>query len=526
MLIRSLGGKLIIAVGMILILSIGIFAFISIRDQRNQLIREVILGAGRFSDTVVRSTRYDMLKVQREDVHKIIEAIGEQNGIEQVRIFNKEGVIMFSTDKVDTGTRVDMEAEACYACHAAQRPIERLATPDRTRIYRPREDYRVLGMITGIYNEPDCYTADCHAHPREKTVLGVLDIVMSLEDVDREIAENRRKVLFFALMMIVIISILIGGYIYKSVTVPIHKLVTGTKKIASGDLSYRIDAISKGEIGELAQSYNTMADNLEEAKSELTKWAKTLERRVEERTIQLKKTQNQLMQSEKLASLGKLAAGVAHELNNPLTGVLTYASLLHESAPEESEQKEDLEIIINETKRCREIIRGLLDFARQSKPAKKEVNINSVLQDTLAVIKYQSVFRDIEIVQKLDESIPPVPLDADQFEQVFMNIIMNAAEAMPDGGTLTLETSLTDGGNSIQLSFSDTGSGIKKEHMDKLFDPFFTTKEVGKGTGLGLAVTYGIVKRHNGTIEVKSTIGEGTTFIVTLPLKKTETKTS
>ena len=519
----SLGGRLIVVVGSILIISIGIITFFTMRDQERQLIREVILGAERFSDTVVRSTRYDMLKVRRDDIHRIIESIGAQEGIEKVRIFNKAGEIIFSTEKSDIGARVDMEAEACYACHSVSSPIERLSTPDRTRIYHKEEDHRILGMITGIYNEPDCWVAECHAHPRETSVLGVLDIVMSLKDVDSEIIQNRNKLLLFSLLLIAIISVIIGFFIHKSVTLPIRELVTGTRKISEADLSYRLDTKYTTEIGILAESFNAMSEKLEQANRELLGWTKTLEQRVEERTAELDMTQAQLVQSEKLASLGSLAAGVAHELNNPLTGVLTYASLLHEDTPPDSPIREDLEVIINETMRCKDIIRNLLDFARRDRPSKAEVDINGVIEDTLSILKYQALFRNIEVVRRMDSSLPVVRIDAAQFEQVFMNIVMNAAEAMPGGGKLTIRTGLSEAGSSLEISFSDTGCGIKKEHLPRLFDPFFTTKEIGRGTGLGLSVSYGIVERHNGSITVESEEGEGTTFTVRIPVNPPST---
>lgn len=461
-----------------------------------------------------------MLRVRREDVHEIIRAIGQQDGIEQVRVFNKEGVIMFSSDENETGKRVDMEAEACYACHAVEKPLERLSTPDSTRIFNSKEGHRVLGMITGIYNEPDCYNAECHAHPKAQTVLGVLDIVMSLDEVDRQIASDQRKILLFALIEILILSVIIGLNIRKFVVTPIKQLVKGTKAISSGDLTGRIHLKTRDEFGELADSFNKMTGILNTANQELTRWGKTLENKVEERTRELKRTQDKLIQSEKLASLGKLAAGVAHEINNPLTSVLTSASLLNEDTPEGNPIKEDLEIIISETKRCRSIIRDLLDFARQNKPKIKEANINTVIEGTLAILKYQAFFQNIAVVKNYEKQLPYVWIDADQFQQVFMNIIMNSAEAMSGRGTLTIETRLSEGSDFIEVCFNDTGPGIKKENMDKLFDPFFTTKEFGKGTGLGLAVSYGIVQRHGGAIKVQSEEGKGATFIVTIPAKR------
>jgi two-component system NtrC family sensor kinase len=515
---NRLGFKLILFVGSILIIALGIFTFVSINSQKRQLIGEVLKGASRISETVKRSTRYDMLKYESEAVHNIIETIGEQEGIEKIRIFNKEGKIMFSTDKKDVGTMVDKKAEACYACHSAEKPLEKLSMPERNRIYKSKEGHRVLAMINPIYNEKDCYTANCHAHSSTQKVLGVLDIGMSLEDVDSEIKGNQNKMLAFAVVVFLGISGTIGVFVRRSVSHPVRALVNETKRIASGDLGSTLKIESKDEIGELADSFNRMTQDLSKAQEELKEWSKVLEKRVEERTQELKRTQEQLVQSEKLASLGKLAAGIAHEINNPLTGILTYSSLLLKENKENPQMKEDLEVIVNETTRCRKIVKGLLEFARQTEPSKSPADINKVLEETLSLLENQALFHNIKVEKKLKENLPTVMIDTDQIKQVFMNIIINAAEAMSQGGILTIRSDSDPQKKFAEVSFIDTGPGIPEENLSKIFDPFFTTKRSGKGTGLGLSVSYGIIQRHDGFLEVKSQLGKGSTFTVKLPL--------
>ncbi|MDP3025636.1 MAG: ATP-binding protein [candidate division Zixibacteria bacterium] len=515
---NRLGFKLILFVGGILIVALGIFTFVSINSQKKQLIGEVLKGASRISETVKRSTRYDMLKYESEDVHKIIETIGEQEGIEKIRIFNKEGEIMFSTDKKDIGSMVDKKAEACYACHSAEKPLEKLPMPERSRIYKSKEGHRVLAMINPIYNEKDCYTADCHAHPSSQKVLGVLDIGMSLTDVDHQIEGNQKKTLAFAVVLFLGISVTIGIFVRRSVSRPVRALVDETKRIASGDLENALKIESKSEIGELANSFNRMTKDLAKAQEELKEWSKVLEKRVEERTQELKKTQEQLIQSEKLASLGKLAAGIAHEINNPLTGILTYSSLLLKENKDNLQIKEDLEVIVNETTRCRKIVKGLLEFARQTEPSKAPANINKVVEETLSLLETQALFQNIKIEKRLKKGLPDVMMDIDQIKQVFMNIIINAAEAMSQGGTLTIQSDSDPQKRFAEVCFIDTGPGIPEENLSKIFDPFFTTKRSGKGTGLGLSVSYGIIQRHDGFLEVKSQLGKGSTFTVKLPL--------
>jgi len=515
---KSIGAKLILVVGFILILSMGIFAYVNIASQKKQLTGEVMRGAIRISETVRRSTRYDMLRYQSDDVHQIIETIGEQKGLEKIRVFNKDGKIMFSTDKNDIGEMVDKKAEACYACHAAEKPLERLDTPDRSRIFTAKTGHRVLGVISAIYNEPDCYTPDCHAHPPEQKVLGVLDIGMSLEDVDKEIKGAQNKMIIFAIIACLIIAVTISISINRYVTRPVRELVKGTKKIAEGDLSNGIFIKTEDEIGQLASAFTQMTLDLKKADEKLVEWGKTLEQKVQQRTEELRKTENQLMQSDKVASLGKLAAGVAHEINSPLTGILTYSSLLLKAKKEGDPEKEDLEVIVNETNRCKKIIKGLLDFARQSEPQKVLSHINEVIDKSIDLVSHQAGLQNIKIEKKIKPDLPKTMIDVGQIQQVFINILLNAIEAMPQGGILTVSSGIE--GQMATVRFTDTGIGIPKEVLPKILDPFFTTKKQGKGTGLGLSVSYGIIERHRGKLEVKSKVGKGTTFTVKLPIEE------
>ncbi|KPK99942.1 MAG: hypothetical protein AMJ90_09170 [candidate division Zixibacteria bacterium SM23_73_2] len=514
---KSIGVKLILVVGFILILSLGIFAYVNIASQKKQLTDEVMRGAIRISETVRRSTRYDMLRDLSEDVHQIIETIGEQNGLEKIRIFNKEGKIMFSTDKTEIGQMVDKRAEACYACHSAEKPLERLETPDRSRIFKSKQGNRVLGVISAIYNEPDCYTPDCHAHPPDQKVLGVLDIGMSLIDVDEEIDNAENKMIIFAIIAFLVIALTISISINRNVTHPVRELVKGTKKIAEGDLSYSIPTKTQDEIGQLASSFNQMTQDLKKADEKLLDWGKTLEQKVDLRTQELRSTQNQLFQSEKLASLGKLAAGVAHEINSPLTGILTYSSLLLKSKEDKDPEKEDLEVIVNETNRCKKIIKGLLEFARQTTPEKTLSDINEVIEKSIDLISHQASMQSVRIDKKIKPDLPEIMIDVGQIQQVFINLLLNAIESMPEGGTLTVSSAIEN--RMVAVSFADTGIGIPEENLSRIFDPFFTTKDQGKGTGLGLSVSYGLIERHRGKLDVKSKKGKGTTFTVKLPIK-------
>jgi two-component system NtrC family sensor kinase len=280
----------------------------------------------------------------------------------------------------------------------------------------------------------------------------------------------------------------------------VHAIVAATRKVAAGDLNYKIVLAKRDEIGILADSFNEMTQKLSEA-------------------------QRQVYQSQKLAAVGQLAAGVAHEINNPLTGVLSYSSFLLKRAEDKPEFKEDLEVIVRETKRCREIVKGLLDFARQSPPEKHASDINEIVERAIRIVHTQLTAHHVELQTNLRSDLPKVHADANQIQQVLVNLLLNANDAIGEGGgTIELFTNFKLGGDTtqaqareIEIRLSDTGCGISAADLQRIFDPFFSTKGP-KGTGLGLAVAWGIIEKHDGRIEVESEVGKGTTFRVLLPV--------
>ncbi len=306
------------------------------------------------------------------------------------------------------------------------------------------------------------------------------------------------------------------SFVAGRITRPLAVMVEATGKIAQGDLGHRVNIEGRDEIGQLARAFNQMTENLLNAREDLTQWGRTLERRVEERTLQLRETQDHLIRSEKMASLGKIAAGVAHEINNPLTSILIHTHLLLEQGGDRPGGRESLALIADETSRCAQIVEGLLDFARQTPSRSVPSDINDILDRTLQLLEKQASVRNIRIEKRLDLSLPPIDLDKNKIRQVFSNLVINACEAMPKGGVLTVTSRLSRDGTGIETVFSDTGVGIPKDNIPNLFDPFFTTKSFG--TGLGLAVSYGIIRQRGGSIDVQSEVGRGATFTIHIPL--------
>ncbi|MDH4217772.1 MAG: cache domain-containing protein [Candidatus Aminicenantes bacterium] len=350
-------------------------------------------------------------------------------------------------------------------------------------------------------------------------IIGILYVGM----LERPYIDTTNRVIFrFAIIAILCVVLLLVILIFSTTRIinPLQKMVMATQRIAKGDLTHKLNVRSRDEIGALAQSFDRMTEELRLANLKLIEWGKTLEKKVEERTDEIRKMQSHLIQQEKLASLGKLAAGIAHEINNPLGGILIYSHLLLEDTRKKSPQYDNLKKIVKETTRCKDIVKGLLQFARPKDPEMIKTDINEILENSLSIMERQALFQNIKLQKKYSTDLPKIVADSAQLQQVFMNIILNAAEAMDGKGILTIKAYLERDGNHINVEFTDTGHGIKEEDKKRLFEPFFTTKEVGMGTGLGLAISYSIIQKHEGTIKVTSQEGKGSTFTVILPVKR------
>ncbi|MCC7174431.1 MAG: cache domain-containing protein [Bryobacterales bacterium] len=322
---------------------------------------------------------------------------------------------------------------------------------------------------------------------------------------------------FFAIATIGFVLIIATTYYEIShITRPVGQMVAATRNIAAGNLDQEVEAGDQGEIALLAQSFNTMLKSLRAMRDDLEEWGRTLEQKVRERTEELVAMQARVSQSERLASLGMLAAGVAHEINNPLGGILALTSLTLEDLPPEDPNRENLEEVVHQSQRCRGIVKGLLEFSRQSHMSAEIVDLNKVLDDTLSLIAKQAAFFNVEIVKEYDPGLKPVLAGRSELQQVFMNILMNAAQAMDEQGTIRIVTR-NAAEDAVEVLVSDTGHGIPPEHVDRIFDPFFSTKPSGQGTGLGLSISYGIITSLKGTIHVESVVGKGTTFTIRMP---------
>lgn len=493
--------KLTLAIVGVAGLVLALVSVLETRAHRRYLTEAAVRGADLFGDTIRSSTHEHMLDGRKDAAYRIMRTIGAQEGIERVRIFNKEGRVTFSTEAAEIGRLVDKRAEACDLCHATNQPLVRPQQTSRARIYW-NDGHRVVGMVTPLYNQPSCSTAACHAHPASQRVLGVVDVGVSLQKADADIAQEARNSLAISLVALLGLAGVATLSIQRLVARPVRHMVEATRRVAEGDLSGAVPVSSRDELGRLAKDFNHMREALARAEQELKGRAEA-----------------QLARAEKMASLGRMSASIAHEINNPLAGILTFAKLLIrdlESRPLDAELKEQglrqLRLVQRETERCTAIVRNLLEFARQRPLNLKAVSAVAVVEEALSLVGHQLELKGL-VLERALAAVPQVQGDAGQLRQAIVNLVLNAGDATPSGGRIRLAT--RPDGEGVLIEISDTGAGIAPQDLSRIFDPFFSTKE--KGTGLGLSVVYGIVEHHGGRIEVESEPGRGTSFRIRLP---------
>jgi two-component system, NtrC family, sensor kinase len=519
---HSLGVKFFLLLVVLLMLSFGIVTYVNIYFFTDLYREDIVSNAVQVSNLIKRATYHSMLNNRREDLTKTILSLGNEEIFEGIRIYNKMGEITFSDRLEERGHVADKNAEQCYVCHSEEPAKGIVSTKDRTRILTSPQGYRVLGLINPIENEPACYNAACHAHSAKEKLLGILDVKLSLEKGDKSIIETRNKMIFFSAVLILLTALVKGGFIRKMIHNPIQKLNNATKEVANLNLDHKVDIDSQDELGNLAFSFNKMTYHLKEANEAIQDWSSQLENRVKEKTMELEKTQSRLIVAEKMAAMGELSAMVAHEINNPLSGILSYAKLSSRFLNQEKldseiveSVKKNLTFISNETKRCGNIVKNLLIFARRTSGDYKEEHLNKIIEDSIQVIDHSAKMKALSLVTELEGENDLLQCDAGGIQQIFVALIINSIDATSPGGKITVKTEYMKEKDQIRIIVTDNGKGIPEDAIPHIFEPFFSTKE--KSTGLGLSVVYGVVEQHNGTIDVASKVNQGTTFTIILP---------
>jgi two-component system, NtrC family, sensor kinase len=524
---RSLKFKVSLYLVLVLAAVMGLFVVLLVQQEREDQLRTQVRHMAQMSQVIERSTRHAMLLNEPGIVDKIIEDIGKHEEIRRVRVLGKDGIIAHSNFVAEIGQPIDTEAEHCSLCHQGDETLTDLPKDKRWRIFDDADGRQLLGNMELIRNEASCAGSKCHESPNVQSVLGVVDITYSMAEINETIKAHVVDMITVSIAFILLVSVSVGWLLHRLIYVPLRDLDNAARRLASGNFDHPIPVRGDDEFGSLASSSNRMMVALKKSRSELEEWVHTLGQKVRERTEELRLAEAEVARSEKLASIGQLAAGIAHELNNPLTGVLTFTHLLRRKMPEGSQDAEDLDLVIRETKRCASIIRRLLDFARDKPPEKAAVDLNRLIEETVRFVERSAALQDIDIGTELDPQLPPLQVDADLIKQLLMNLLVNAQQAIEDDGHIQVTSRLlpsrpnggdTAAGPVVEIAVSDTGCGIPEDNLERIFEPFFTSKEVGKGTGLGLSVSYGIVKSHGGQIEVESAVGHGSTFRVFLPV--------
>jgi histidine kinase len=744
---HSLAAKLIIIVEMTLFVSISIWAYFNITYQKEKVMETVVESTNKLSNTIKLGTHYSMMLNSRDDINQIINNIGRQEEIKNIRIYNKQGEIKFSNRTSEVDLKTNIKDEACYICHRTEPPMIELGLDERIRIYSSPEGYhRLLGIISPIYNEAGC-SEGCHVHPEGKKILGALDVVVSLEDTDREILLFQEGIIVLAIFVFLVPSGIIFMFVLKFVNLPIRKLINGTKRISKGDYSVMVEVSQDDEMGELACAINQMRKEIGGKQLELNKqrdeyqnlfelvpciitvqdrdyklvrynrefadkfapkpgdycfcaykgrtekcevcpveltfedgvshyseetgvdkdgqqkhwivktsplknaegkiiaamemciditrrklleeeleksekkyyaifnnspnplfvldtdslkildcnesvrtvygyaFEETIDRtfleffRSEEREQYAEKlktsavishvkhmhkngstlfvnirispseylgqrvllvttsditkrleAEQQLLHASKMATLGEMATGVAHELNQPLTVINTASSFLMKKIKPKENGKEDSLFIMAQkinknVSRASKIINHMRQFARKSDMGLEKVQVNSVLEKAFDMFSQQLKLRGIDVIWELEENLPLIMADPDRLEQVFVNLLINARDAIEekhssavfaeDNKRIFLKTKSDKTKAAVEIC--DSGTGIPDTFLDKVFEPFFTTKEVGKGTGIGLSISYSIVKDFKGNIRAVPNPGGGACFVIEFP---------
>jgi two-component system, NtrC family, sensor kinase len=524
----SLKAKVSLYLSAVLVAVMVLFVLLLVQQARQEQLNVIVGHMTQMSQVIARSTRYAMLLDEPDIVDKIIQDIAQQGEIKSVRVLRKNGVIAHSNRPDEVGQRIDKEAEHCSHCHDGDKVLSDIPNHKKWRLFETPDRHQMLGNMEVIRNDQSCASASCHQHPATQSVLGVVDITYSLDDVNKALRAHVVNMIAVSVGFILLVSLSVGWLLHRMIYLPLGDLEKGAKRLAAGHFDSPIPVRGDDEFGSLAKSTNAMMVNVKKSHEELAGWVEKLEEKVKERTQELRLAEAEVARGEKLASIGQLAAGIAHELNNPLTGVLTFTSLLRQKMPDGSADAEDLDLVIRETKRCASIIRRLLDFAREKTPEKAAVDLNVLVTETVRFVERSAALQHIEIATELDEDLPSLSVDPDLIKQVLINILVNAQQAIDGPGRITVRSRVlparklagaAEATPVVEIAISDTGCGIPAANLQRIFDPFFTSKEVGKGTGLGLSVSYGIVRSHGGEIEVQSTVGEGTTFRILLPAR-------
>lgn len=514
------------------------FLFISFgiifRSVNENYMKSVISENGNNIGFLVEGALYQsMLENDQKSLQRVLDQINSMSGIDNVSMYDKNNNLAYTSILNDTILHSDPD---CISCHQNLdelfSPLEksyRIVDATSECAMNPKNPkLRNLLIKSPILNNPSCSTSACHAHSPEEKVLGSLIIKMPLQGLDNALQKSTTDYFLLASVLTVFLIVFLIYFTNKRVKAPLTELIKASEAVTRGDKSKRLQ-IKPHQLSDMrlvSHAFNEMLDNLQSANLELENWSQQLEYKVQKKTEELGQAHNELINIERIASLGKLSLSVAHEINNPLSGILVYAKLIQKqlSNPDLNQDKinnmlKHLKLIENETKRCGDIVKGLLDFSRKDQDGFEPKHLHEILVDTFDLMAHTMKIADIHFITDLSAKKELIYCSPNQIKQACLAILVNATEAVAKNGEIVVRT-LNPDENHIRIEFTDNGVGIAKEDISHIFEPFFSTKEKTTGIGLGLSIVHGIVQSHKGKIEVKSERGKETTFAITLPLIK------
>ncbi len=525
---RSLGIRLLLPLALTVGVVFAIHSLVNYRSTRADLVGFLRSAADNDSDLIRRATHDGMLLNRLDEVQDLITRLAAGPGVAAIRVYDKQGVIVLSAHREEIGRHISLDSETCVSCHQRDHTSD-VGELERSGLARIPEGVEVLRHLSVIPNEPSCASAGCHEQPSTRRILGVLDVEMSMLPVDSTLRSAQQRIIATTLALILIIGLVSVVFFNRVVHRPVAALHAGTQRIAAGDLGTRISVRGQHELAELAHAFNHMSEDLSTAQQELRGWSQKLEAKVQEKTSELQRAQRQVLHMEKMASLGKLSATVAHELNNPISGMLNYARLVERGLAEQPlspDAREELgrylHFLQKECSRCGKIVTNLLLFARRTGADMEPIDLNEIVERSLMLVQHHLKVSNIDLSTQRLAGNAMIVADGGQLQQALVALMVNAVEAMGGaaggGGVLSVHLGASDGEVSVEIE--DTGPGIPPDVLPHIFEPFFSTKDQESGVGLGLAVVYGIVQRHGGTIDVESEPGRGTRFILRLPRQR------
>lgn len=523
----------------IVITALSIILFVSFniifRKVNEQYLNTVIRQSGNNIGSIVEGALYQsMLENNKTTLRNTLDIINTLPGIDEVNMYDSNDNLVYSSFTEESKNQ--HSDPNCKNCHANIKSM----FPGKEKTYHiinidsdcemnvNDNLSRHLLIRTPIMNEKSCYTSSCHAHSESDTLLGSLVIKLPLEIQDAAIKKSSIEFMLLAILSTILLVIFMVLFTGKKIKSPLNELLRVSMAVSNGNKSTRVE-VRQNQLDDMrivSEAFNNMLDNLQVATDELENWSQQLEYKVQKKTEELGAAKNELMHVERLASLGKLSSSVAHEINNPLSGILVYTKLLHKqlSNPEITNEKKvtmlkHLKFIESETKRCGEIVKGLLDFSRKDQIDFEPKNLNEILKETYELMTHSIKIANINFVFQPDALFAQINCSPNQIKQACMALIVNATEAIGNEGEILLKTYNIDD-ESVCFEITDNGLGISEEDISHIFEPFFSTKQEASGIGLGLAIVHGIIQNHKGKIKVKSEVGIGTGICITLPLMK------